>query len=384
MRDRSRSVIPTLTPTPWRRVLQLAALATLTMTVVVLWDVGRTGRHAANLLQPGADGPSAALITTDFPDLELPDGLGLDGQQYYAMARAGLHLDDAAPSLDRPAYRWQRPLLPWLARVLHPGDGGGAGLVAALLVVGIAALFVGGVATGWLSTSLAGPAWPAAVFPLLPGAWMSLRVTMADALALALALLALALALRRRPALAVAVGCLAVLSRETAVVVLAGWAIAHRTRAATALAAVPLAVAGAWGLWVRATLPAGPPERVDELGVPFAGLIGAVHKHWLDGTNRLGFASAALALGLAAAALWRSSRHHPLVPAVWANLALVALMNSNVAGIDFGATRSMMPLTVCALIVLVTPHVRVEKRPPRQVVTGMDGPALVSGGVANR
>ncbi len=383
MSGRSRNVTA-LPSTPWRRVLHLAALATLTMTMVVLWDVGRTGAHPANLIQPGTEGPSAALIAQDFPDLEPPAGLGLDGQQYYAMARAGVHLAGASPSLDRPIYRWQRPLFPWLARVLHPGSGGGAGLIAAFFVLGTAALFLGGVAAGWLSTSLGGRAWPAALVPLLPGAWMSLRVTMADALAMALVLVALALSVRRRPALATVAGCAAVLTRETAVIVLIGWAIAHRSRVSAVLAAVPVAVAAAWAVWLRVALPAGPPETINELGFPFAGLVGAVREHWLAGTNRLGMLATVLALALAAAALWRSSRRHPLVPALWCNLAFVTLMNDNVVGIDFGSTRSMLPLTVCALVTLATPQARVEKRPALQLVTGIEGPALVSGGAANR
>jgi hypothetical protein len=365
-------------------VLHLAALATLTMTLVVLWDVGRTGTHPANLLQPGTDGPAAALIARDFPDIEPPAGLGLDGQQYYAMARAGLDLEAASPSLDRPIYRWQRPLFPLLARVLHPGSGGGAGLVAALFVVGVAALFLGGVAAGWLSTTLGGRPWPAALVPLLPGAWMSLRVTMADSLGMALVLVALALSWRRRPALAIVAGSAAVLTRETAIVVLAGWAIAHRSKATALLAGVPAAVAGAWAVLLRLALPAGRPEKVDELGIPFAGLVGAVREHWLTGTNRLGLLSTVLALTLAAAALRRTGRRHPLVPVLWCNLAFVTLMNHNVVGIDFGATRSMLPLTVCALVTLATPQTRVDERAPRHIAAGIDGPVLVSGGASKR
>jgi hypothetical protein len=370
--------------TPWSRLLHLAALGALTMTLIVLWDVGRTGTHPANLIQPGAQGPAAELVLQDFPDIELADGLGLDGQQYYAMARAGLDLDAAAPSLDRPIYRWQRPLFPWLARVVHPGGSGGAGLVAALFVVGIAALFLGGIAAGAFSTALGGGPWPAAVLPLLPGAWMSLRVTMADALGLALVLVALALSLRRRPALAVAAGCLAVLSRETAIVVLVGWAIAHRSRATALLAAVPLVVAAGWAVWLRVALPSDRPEKVDELGLPFVGLVGAIRTHWLAGTNRLGMLSTALALALAIEALRRADRRHPLVPALWCNLAFTSLMNSNVIGLDFGATRSMFPLTACALVTLATRHARVETRPPLHLVVGIAGPSLASGAPANR
>lgn len=366
-------------PTPWRRIVHLALLATLTMVLVVLWDVNRTGAHPANLLQGGTNGPSYALLHQDFPEIEVPTGLGLDGQQYYAMARSPLHLDDAAVSLDRPVYRWQRPLFPWLARVVHPAGGGGAGLVAALFVVGVAALLLGGVAAGALSTALGGRPWPAAVFPLLPGAYMSLRVTMADSLALALVLAALALAAHRRAALAVLVGCLAVLARETSVLVFVGWALARRTRRDTALAVVPLVVGGAWAVWLRVTLPATPGDGVNELGLPFVGVARALRDHWLDGSNKLGFAAALAAFGATGLALRTVGRGHPLIPAVAVNLAFVALMNHSVVGIDFGATRSTMPLLMVSVLALATAQGRVEAdAPDEQGAAGITGPGVGS------
>ncbi len=371
--------------TPWRRIVHLALLSTLTMAVIVLWDVNRTGAHPANLLQGGALGPSAALVQHDFPGVELPHGLGLDGQQYYAMARSPAHLDVAATSLDRPAYRWQRPLFAWLARVVHPQGGGGASLVIAFFAVGVGALFLGGIGAGALSTALGGRAWPAAVFPLLPGAYMSLRVTVSDALAMALVLVALALAAHRRAGFAIGVACLAVLTRETAVIVFVGWAIARRTRSDTLLAAIPITAAGSWALWLRITLPASPHEKVDELGAPFSGLIGAVRDHWLAGTNHLGMLSTISALGVTAVALRRTRRNHPLWPALVCSIAFVSLMNHNVVGIDFGATRSTMPLLMLAVLCLATNQARVEKSAPAaQGAAGIAGPDAVSGALASR
>ena len=103
----------------------------------------------------------------------------------------------SSPDLDRPRYRLQRPLLPWLAWAVHP-SGGGVGLVYAFLLVGFAALVVGGVSLGAISVTLGGRAWPALAFPLLPGGYVCLRISVADTLSVALALLAIALALRSR------------------------------------------------------------------------------------------------------------------------------------------------------------------------------------------
>lgn len=375
-----------MTRTPWGRLVHLALLGTLTMAVVVLWDVGRTGTHPANLLQGGTDGPAYALLHEDFPDVELPPGLGLDGQQYYAMARSPVHLDQAASSLDRPVYRWQRPLFPWLARIVHPASGGGSGLVAALFVVGLLALFGGGIAAGALSTALGGRTWPAALFPLLPGAWMSLRVTMGDSLALALALAALALAAHRRAALAIVAGCLAVLARETSLLVLVGWALARRTRRDTLLAVVPGALGAAWAVWLRITLPSTPGDRVGELGLPFVGVARALRDHWLNGAHKLGFAAALAAFVACGLALRAVGRRHVLAPAIVLNLALVLVMNHSVVGIDFGATRSTMPLLMLSLVALAT--ARGQSRddtvaPDAHGAAGIDGPGLVSTGPSN-
>jgi hypothetical protein len=98
----------------------------------------------------------------------------------------------------------------------------GTPLIWALFAVGLAGAFGGAIATGALATMWRGPAWLAAVFPLLPGTWWSLRVTVSDALALALVLGALALAARSRRGPALALAVLAVLAKEPAILVLLG------------------------------------------------------------------------------------------------------------------------------------------------------------------
>ena len=170
---------------------------TLCMSAYVLLHVAQSSANPLDFIQPGADGPSAEVIRADFPDDELPAGVGLDGQQYYVVARDPMHVRDNADHLDRPRYRMQRPVFPLLAWALHP-MGGGTGLIVAFVVVGIVALFVGCVATGALSTALGGPPWAAAFFAATPGAFWSLRVTVADTLALALASVRVAFAARSR------------------------------------------------------------------------------------------------------------------------------------------------------------------------------------------
>ena len=86
-------------------------------------------------------------------------------------------------------------------------------------------------------------------------------------------------------------------------------------------------------------------------------------------------------------ALHAVGRCHPLTPAIVLNLALVVVMNHNVVGIDFGASRSTMPLLMLSLLALAT--VRVQPRvddeaPDAQGDAGITGPGLVSTGASNR
>src|SRR5262249_62011901 len=106
-----------------------------------------------------------------------------------------------------------------------------------------------------------------------PGAWFSLRASVADALALALVIAALALAHRERWAAAVVCGVLAVLAKEVIIVVLAGWVLwkwlSSRSRTALLLVAVPAAVAAGGWIALRVMLPGH--EQIGELVAPFLG-----------------------------------------------------------------------------------------------------------------
>jgi hypothetical protein len=356
VRDLPRSATPHIdeTPVPWRVIVRLAALGTIVMIVIVVWQAGGVGANPLTYVQPGIEGPSAALFRQDFPESELPAGLGLDGQQFYAMARSPLHLDDAAAHLDRPEYRWRRPLYAWTAAALHP-TGGGLGLVYALILVNVAALVGGGVAAGALSMSLGGRPWPALVFPLLPGCYMSLRVSVADAMAVALALGALALLAHRRVAPAMVLGVAAALTKETMVLLLIGWAISNRARQSWLPAATATVTVAAWTVWLRLTLPASVGGGVTELVAPFTGFPRAAG-HWIDGSDRLGMVASISALALSAVAIVRGGRRHPLTAVLLANLALVTVLRWNVVALDFGGTRSTLPLAVTAAVVLATPR----------------------------
>ena len=346
---------------PWEAIVRFAALATLCMSAYVLLHVAQSSANPLDFIQPGAEGPSADVIHTDFPNDDLPAGVGLDGQQYYAVARDPMHVRDNAAYLDRPRYRMQRPVFPLLAWALHP-VGGGTGLVVAFVVVGIAALFVGCVATGALSTALGGPPWSAAFFAATPGAFWSLRVTVADALALAIALSAVAFAARSHHRRALACAVVAVLTKEVALLILIGWYLSNRTRRNGVMAVAATAAIIGWAAILRIVLP---PDGagVNEFGLPLVGLARAASRHWLDHQELWGGATAVTALALGAFALARYRLRHPLSGIVLVLVAFASIMNSDVIGLNFGATRSMMGLLIVAALAVVTPHASPASRP---------------------
>jgi hypothetical protein len=364
----------------WREIAKWALLGTLVISIWVLVDVERSGRNALNFIQPGERGPSAAAFHEDFPTVQLPNGLGLDGQQFYVVARNPFHPTQVAPLLDRPRYRLQRPLLPWLAWIVHP-TGGGYGLVWAFVFVGIAAIVLGSMATGALAVQLGGKPWLALVFAITPGAWFSLRASVADALALALVIAALALAHRERWTAAVACGVLAVLAKEVIIVVLAGWVLwkwlSSRSRTALLLVAVPAAVAAGWWIALRVMLPGH--EQIGELVAPFVGWRDAWNTSWRYGHELVGMAAAIGSAVVGVAALVRRRLSHPLGWAIAGSLMLAVLENGDVVGNNYGSTRALMPVLVLGLVMWFTPGqpARVDTS-PEQIPAGLVGPGLES------
>ena len=345
--------------------MRWALLGTFVMTAIVALQVATSPGGSLALVDPGRAGPASAAIHTDFPGAHVEPGVGLDGQQYYAVARDPFHPQSTARNLDRPRYRLQRPLFPILAWALHP-EGGGTGLIVAFAVVGVAALLLGGVATGALAVTFGGSPALAAVFALLPGAYFSLRYTLADALALALAIAAVAASARGHGRRAILLAVLAVLAKETTIVVFVGWALARRTRSRVLLVVVPVLVAVAWAgiLWLA--VPAGHAVG-DELGLPFVGIADAATRIWGHGYQPWGMICTVAALALGIVALRRHGLRHPLSWTVLTSLAFVTLMGADVVGMDFGSPRSMMPLHLFAILLLCTPVAAALREGPPQL-----------------
>ena len=358
-------------PISWREVVRWSILGTLALMMLVMVDVHRNGGdNMVSLIQPGTHGSATKLFDQDFPTLEQPKADGLDGQIYYAIARDPIHLDKTARYLDHPRYRYQRPLLPITAWILHP-SGGGDALVGSLLLVSLIGIVLMAVGAGGLSMALRGPPWVAALVPLLPGAYWSLRVTVSDGLALGLALVAMTLAARDRRAWAVFVGCLAVLAKEPAILLLLGWSISRRTKKDAWLTIGPALTIVAWMGWLHLMLPPDLP-RSQDIGLPFVGLVKAWTDVWSHGRELVGMACTlgGIAVGIVALAMRRL--RHPLGWAIALQLAFLAVMGMNPLGTNFGGTRMALPLMALSIIALVTPHGAEALRPTASAASSAD------------
>jgi hypothetical protein len=328
-------------------VLLLASLGTLLLGFLAYRNAFAPGTHPANIVHPGAAGPSAAAIEADFPGHELPRGLGHDGQQFYAIARSPFDLDEVARHLDRPHYRLQRMAYPLTAALLHP-TGGGEGLVVAMFATGVAAALVGAYATGRLSLELGGGPLPTLVFLLAPGAWFALRFSTADTYALAAAMAALWLSVAGRDRSAVAAAVAAVLAKESLILLPLGLWLHHRDRAHVPLVAVPAAVAGAWWVALRLLVEDHSPGVV-EFTWPFGGLASAV-RHWASGGAPFAMAAVVFTITFALLALLRAGWGHPLAPAIAIQIAFLTVLGHDVLALDANGTRMTMPLLVLSTV----------------------------------
>ena len=335
---------------PWRRIVALAVAATAVGAALVLLNLRAVGQPVAGLLYAGADGPSADVVVADLGG-PLEPGVGHDGQQFYAVARNPLDPHEAAESLERPRYRLQRPGFSLLAWALHP-SGGGEGLVWALFAVGVAGLALGGVALGGLAARTGGTPLLAAAFPLLPGSLLCLRLTLADPLALAFALSALALDLAGRRRAAVVLGVAAVLTKESTLLVLLGWALARPSdRGRQRLVIVPALAGGALAALLWAVFP-GQGLGVGELGPPLLGILASVPT-WAAGDHLTSLCSLLAAVALGVAALRRHGLRSPFGPAVALQLAFLTLVTDTVWALGSGGLRVTLPALALGVLALL-------------------------------
>jgi hypothetical protein len=343
-------------PVRWPTSMAVAVTALVIALVGVALFLD--GAHPLSLIGPGANGPSAAAIQQDFPEtssaggsprLALPAGIGHDGQQVYAMARNPLSPRSSEQFLDRPAYRWQRPLLPVMAGMLHHANG--YGLLWTLVGINLAAVAVGALAISVVAQRFGGSPWSGLVMAVLPGAWQTLRLSTPDVLAVALVVVALAFIASQRPWWAAVAACLAVLAKEPVLLVIIG--VALSVALARRSAGFAAAVALLW--WALLRLIFVHPQRgVIEFAGPLMGWSQSI-KWWLDGRDLIAMFSSALAV-MGVVAVWHWRRHHVLGRAIALQAVFVLFLGADVVGLSANGPRALLPLMVLIVVAWASPN----------------------------
>lgn len=338
-------------PVRWGATLGIAAAATVFAALLCLSDVRSSEEHIGWLVVTGPEDNPAQLIEADGLRGGIAQGGRHDGAYFYVIARNLWSLDDVAPHLDSPHYRLQRILYPALAHALHPSPGNG--LVWTMFGIGLAGIFLCAAATSALSQVLRGPVWPGIVLGLLPGAYVSLRISVPDPLALAFVLWAIFFSVRQQWTPAVVAGVLAVLTRESSWLLLAGFAVWRRDRQAVPLVAVPAFVAAAWYVLLKVVVDIQG-EGISAMAMPFTGWVESF-RFWGRGHEAAGMFAALTGLLAALVALGKRGLRHPLGWAIALQLGLTLILIGSAIAPGRSAGRTFLPVLVLAIVALVTP-----------------------------
>jgi hypothetical protein len=296
---------------------------------------------------------------------------GMDGQAFgeIALDPAMSHATAHFGSRPAAAYREARPVFGWFAFVASV-HGDAARVADTLLVLSVLSVAFLAAAAAMLARQLGRPAASGALVALLPGAVITVFAPgSADAFGAALAILGLALWLDGRHRGAVAMFCLAALSRETLLLfpfTLAAWEIwSHRAALARKLA-TPFAVYGAWVAVVFVRVGALPTNaREGRLSLPFVGIARAMG-HWSPLSREVAFALLVLTV------VGAMRLEAPILRlCIAAHVALAATLGELVWASWKDFSRVLLPLAVLGAIAC-WPAAETEALPDTDAADGYD------------
>jgi len=315
--------------------------------------------------------PLAKLAQRDDPGFDLRSNSGFyDGAYFYAIARDPLATGEAHTLIDEAPYRYGHPAYGWLAW-LASGGGRPDAVPAALLVVGLLAIFVAGLAASLLAVALGWTPWGGLAVGLNPGLLFAVNVDTTEPLGAALLLVGLLAYRRDRRALAFAMFVALCFVKEPLVLVpiaIAAWDVWRRRRPPILAAAVVPVVA--WWLYLRLQLGAFPfGQGTQRLTAPFLGwaraLTAASAQSWDPGvdTAQLGQAAIPLILVAGMLILVAGTRALRLVTAVDVALLVLAALYACGSTNAFQYPKDL--IREPALVLLLVPFVlaRVGRSP---------------------
>ncbi len=199
------------------------------------------------IARSGGDPLALARLGTRFSQGD-PNGTeGYDGQFIYYIA-VEPSPPQVAPLLDVPAYRYQRILMPVLARALALGNP--PGVAWALAAIGVAAHTLGTWAVTQLLMGYRATPWYALIYGLWVGLLLAVRLDLPEPLAYGMVAMALLADRRQKYAQAALFYGLALLAKETVIFFLLAYLIAIALqRNWRRLAAIALITLGPYSLF---------------------------------------------------------------------------------------------------------------------------------------
>jgi hypothetical protein len=323
-------------------LLGAALVAAIAMTALLGW------RWDATRAAPDMRAYSASFDHPTTHAERLIDGM--DGQAFgeIALDPAMTHAARQFGSKPDAAYREARPVYGWVTYGASLG-GDAAQVANTLLVLSVLSVALLAAAAGAFARRIGRPALSGALVVLVPGAAITVFAPgSADAFGAAVAFAGLAWWLRTRHRGAIALFCIAGLTRETLLVVpvaLAAYELwSHRSRVARILL-VPVVVYAAWIAVVYARVGALPTDaRTGRLGIPFLGLAHAM-VHWSTTSQEI-------ALGLLVLTVVAAVRVHEsaLRLLVAANVALASVLGPLVWTSWRDFSRVLLPVAVIGVL----------------------------------
>jgi hypothetical protein len=355
MPDLSALSRPTTAPVK-RDERPLVVVAIVVGILIVAASLLRHDGDIAGLIKFGA-GDTVAERTAHVEDVlgrdvATVDLLGHDGSMFFLQALDPFYLspDEHAVHLDRPVYRAQRMLLPTIAGVggLLPAEA----VLWAMALTNIAALALGTVAAGRLSTRLGGTQWLGLAFLLNPGIIFEFDISGAGILALAAALWGTSALEEGRHRHAVAWFVAAVLAREVMLLYLAGvcvYRLWQTRRIPWLLGGIPALAVAAWAGYVRLRLDSHDGvNEVQEFGPPFGGMLDSL-ENWLNNPVDLGVvAGLIIVMPLLIFRAWR--RPNALAFGAIGFIVVAILMTQQVWWRFFDISRAVAPIITAYVI----------------------------------
>lgn len=292
----------------------------------------------------------------------ISEGAGHDGKFFFALANDPwlVNPDVNAIWLDAPVYRAQRIAYPMLA--------GGFGLfppsvvIWTLLVVNVVSLIGGSVAVAAVAMELGRTRWLGLAFVLNPGMLFETLIDGSSVVAMALAFAGVFAFQRRSYLVSGGLLAVAVLSRETTVLIVIGlvlWRVLSERRLPIrflAVAIAPYAIWIGWASWRLREVEVQFSASGLNLDAPFKGLW-EVLPNWLGAWN----VSAAFGVLILLACLViigsAVSRRDLLSVSMLGYALLPAVLSSAVLAAFFDVTRVIAPVFTSALVILAPERV---------------------------